>query len=89
MAAQETEAVDEAGELTGLYEANVTGTSGASMYPDDVEQVFVCPERDGYHDVYLIDADGNLTAAGNRAAYRIDAALEGEEGYDIVVNSSA
>lgn len=71
-------------ELAGLYPANKTAGTGG--YPPVTDKVLVSPPGpDGYHDVTLIDVNGDIVAVNNRARFRIEGALEGEYGYDIVV----
>lgn len=89
MSTQGSQAVgdDSEDQLPGLYPANIIDTSEDSIYPPNVDRVLVHEPQDGYYDVTLIDASGDIVATGNRARYRIEAALEGQEGYDIVTFS--
>lgn len=75
------------GGLAGQYPAN--RQRGGSIYPPTVETVEVRPEVDGYHDILLLDGDGQIVYTHNRATHRIQGALEGGEGYDIIVREEA
>jgi len=37
------------------------------------------------NDIVLFDGDGMIVCANNRALFRIEGALEGEYGYDVIV----
>lgn len=80
-----TTATQTADDLSGLYPANKEhGKNGG--YPDTAEQVLVGrPDRDGYHDVTMLDAEGNIVAENNRPRHRIKGALADGEGYDLIV----
>lgn len=74
--------------LAGLHKANVTGASPHSLYPPSATRVFVDVEEDGYHDIVLLDEQGRVVARSNRSRERIENALEGGAGYDIVTQQT-
>lgn len=72
-------------QLAGIYPITPTYADTA-FYPATAEKVFVAPAGpDGYHDVHMMDRNGNVVASNNRPRHQIKAALAEGDGYNAIL----
>lgn len=73
--------------LIGEYSVNITETRQDSLLPETIQNVEISYDVDGYFDVQYLDEDSNVVFVNNVAVHRVEGALDGEDGYDIVAYS--